>query len=103
MEIPAKVVVQKMEEELAKLKTLLEGDSSSPAFRDQATAIKTYCDLLLSSHETKRQAAPKVNHASVDDVINTKSTSETIRTSSGEKVSIYDDGDIPKSDSLLDF
>ncbi|MDQ0257414.1 hypothetical protein J2S74_004872 [Evansella vedderi] len=99
MNIPARIVVEKMEEELIKLKATLEDESSS-AYRDQAMAIKTYCELLLSSSQSAGTTAPKVKHATVEDVTGKKSRSITDEI---ERLTVYDEDEKPESDSLLDF
>ncbi|WP_078593444.1 YwdI family protein [Evansella clarkii] len=114
MEIPARIVVEKMEEELKKLKVSVEEDSSS-AYREQAAVIRTYCDLLLSAN-SKGQTVPAVQHATVRDVESQQRPSgqhagAAESTGSGSKESapqekkyaIYDEGDDPESDSLFDF
>ncbi|UTR12268.1 YwdI family protein [Evansella sp. LMS18] len=114
MEIPARIVVEKMEEELKKLKVSVEEDSSS-AYREQAAVIKTYCDLLLSAN-AKGQTVPTVQHATVRDVESHQrpaaqpadaaaSTGSSRKESASQekKYSIYDEGDNPESDSLFDF
>lgn len=74
MEIPAKLVIRKMEDELTKLKESLDhteagGTSSSASYREHAQALKTYCDLLLDSGSSRLQPPPNVQRASVDDVV----------------------------------
>ncbi|MFA9556432.1 YwdI family protein [Evansella sp. AB-rgal1] len=104
MNIPAKIVVEKMEQELQRLKAILEDQPNSQAYREQAIAIKTYCDLLLSSTSTESFVTPNVKHATVADVRKDVETKSHVSPkSSKEKLSIYDDGDDPNSDSLLDF
>jgi hypothetical protein len=131
MEIPAKLVIRKMEDELVKLKESLDessggGASSQAAYREHAQALKTYCDLLLDSGSSRVEAPPKVQHASVDDVkakmsqglTDKKSdsrssdsvkrhaeNSDTGTTAQSKKTSetIYDQGNEPNSDSLFDF
>lgn len=71
MEIPAKLVIRKMENELARLKESLddsEGTGSSAAYREHAQALKTYCELLLDSGSSRLQPPANVRHASVNDV-----------------------------------
>ncbi|MDG5787402.1 YwdI family protein [Evansella sp. AB-P1] len=105
MDIPAKVVVKKMEDELRKLKASLEEQPNSTVYREQAVAIKTYCDLLLASEEApKPLTAPKVQHATIKDVKTSSSTEQKVTNRDGnERSSIYDGSDEPESDSLLDF
>ncbi|PYZ91610.1 hypothetical protein CR194_18425 [Salipaludibacillus keqinensis] len=108
MEIPAKLVVRKMEEELMKLKGSLD-ETTPNSYRDHAQALKTYCDLLLDSGSSHLQAPAKVQHASVDEVTrrmsegftDTKTKTESVQ--DRKKTPIYDEGDNPKSDSLFDF
>ncbi|WP_280771064.1 DUF5327 family protein [Salipaludibacillus daqingensis] len=131
MEIPAKLVIRKMEEELVRLKQSLDrsdagsGSSASPAsYREHAQALKTYCDLLLDSEGSSLQSPGKVQRASMEDM--TAIMSEGLDdTKSGQKQStavtkgknptqgktsrskgnepIYDEGNEPDSDSLFDF
>ena len=100
MQIPARVVVEKMEEELNKLKLSLDSSSSSSAYREQAAAIKTYCDLLLST-QSSGTAAPTVQHATKKDVTELRSNSVEDRREN--RSSIYDEDNTPDSDSLFDF
>ncbi|MGJ9384017.1 hypothetical protein CR203_05405 [Salipaludibacillus neizhouensis] len=104
MDIPASVVIRKMEEELDKLKVSV--NASENTYREHAQVLKTYCDLLL---DTKTEApAPKVQHATVNDVHGRKGErtehQQTPESHSAKKSgTVYDGGDNPESDSLFDF
>lgn len=100
MNIPASIVIEKMEEELAKLKKAISDDSQSNSYHEQATVIKAYCDILLSSSKTGVTPPPKVKHASAEDVEGKKSRSYGDEL---ERLTAYDDDDTPNSDSLFDF
>lgn len=91
MHIHAKLVVQKMEQELEKLKKGIATTPPSPQVKEQLIAIKTYCDLLLSSDSY--------------DVSTVESGKEDRKVASqrSEKLKPYDDDELPESDSLLDF
>ncbi|WP_142393277.1 YwdI family protein [Alkalicoccus urumqiensis] len=105
MDIPAKLVVEKMEHELAQLKASLEGSGSD--HRNHAQALKTYCDLLLDSRHTGTYyKAEAVQHASVSDVrpAPEKTAAPKAQPQENKKPdTIYDEGNEPKSDSLFDF
>lgn len=138
MEIPANLVIRKMEDELARLKESLvdsggNGSASAAAYREHAQALKTYCDLLLDTGSSRLQAPPKVQHASLEDVerrmsegLANKKTdlglgnSGVDSSSRGKRMNdsrsgtgtaadsknsepIYDESDLPNSDSLFDF
>ncbi|CAM3770927.1 YwdI family protein [Alkalicoccus chagannorensis] len=109
MDIPAKLVVEKMESELARLKETLD-DSSAGSYRDHAQSLKTYCELLLESQHTGTYyKAPPVQHASPEDVRQPQTPAESYKPGAAaekqpkQRPSFYDEGDKPESDSLLDF
>lgn len=95
MNIPASILIEKMEEELKKLKVAIEDESS---YHEQATVIKAYCDLLLSSSKSTGMTTPKVKHATVEDVTGKKSHSVI-----DEMERLTDNDDEEESGSLLDF
>ncbi|SDZ66832.1 hypothetical protein SAMN05421736_12813 [Evansella caseinilytica] len=99
MNIPAKTVIAKMEEEVAKLKKTVEETPDTEGYREPAAAIKAYCDLLLSSGADAGAGRGKrpttVKYAAVEDVMGQTKPKETL--------SPYDDDEDRESDSLLDF
>lgn len=100
MDIPAKLVIQKMETELARLKKSMESSGAESSYREHAQSLKTYCELLLETEHTGTYyKTEKVQHASIEDVEPQRRTGK----SSAKRETIYDDGDEPASDSLLDF
>ncbi|UCZ53089.1 YwdI family protein [Bacillus shivajii] len=103
MNIPAEIVIEKMEEELQRLKAVIEEQPSSPTYREHAATMKSYCELLLSSEGVRTQEVPKVQHASVADVRGKDEAARVEKQPAKRKQSIYDDGDEPQSDSLFDF
>ncbi|WP_416147837.1 DUF5327 family protein [Salipaludibacillus sp. HK11] len=78
MDIPAKLVIRKMDSELDRLKEKLvesgSSSSSSAGYREHVHALKTYCDLLLDSESdvdsgrSRLKTPVNVQHASVEDV-----------------------------------
>ncbi|MBU9724292.1 MULTISPECIES: YwdI family protein [Bacillaceae] len=110
MNIPARIVVEKMEAELEKLKDSLlqEEAGGTSTYKEQAAAIKTYCELLLSSDTEstyKRKEAPVVKHASVNDLAKSSDGNQNVGKSrkQQDRMNIYDPDEEPESDSLLDF
>lgn len=103
MNIPAEIVLEKMEEELKRLKAVLHEQPSSPAYREHAATMKSYCELLLSTEGSRQKEAPKVQHASVEEVRGKNESSSLEKRHPSGKSRIYDDGDEPESDSLFDF
>lgn len=106
MDIPAKLVIEKMEVELARLKESMNNNSAAGSYRDHAQSIKTYCELLLESQHTGThyKSAP-VQHASLEDV-RSQQPASAVPAAGKEKErknTIYDEGEEPESDSLLDF
>ncbi|UTR16333.1 YwdI family protein [Salipaludibacillus sp. LMS25] len=114
MDISAKLVLKKMDEELAKLKNALNQSPDLGNYRENAQALKTYCELLLASESaTYKTAATKqlspddiaVKHAMYGDLEEGR-RERRAHQENGKKCttdSIYDDGDSPSSDSLFDF
>jgi hypothetical protein len=102
MDIPAKLVIEKMEMELHRLKHSVDDPNAGTSYRDHAQSLKTYCELLLESQHTgTHYKVDKVQHASVEDIRPAEKPVESKQPR--KKASIYDDGDEPASDSLLDF
>lgn len=114
MNIPARLVLRKMDEELAKLKDAVDRAGDAEDYRQYAHSLKAYCDLLLESDRGsggETPAASGVQKASAEDMErlmmgdmsedgkNLKKAEEPRK----KKQSIYDDGDEPESDSLFDF
>ncbi|MBU9710870.1 DUF5327 family protein [Evansella tamaricis] len=99
MNIPANILIEQMEEEMKKLKANILNEETSPtSYHDQVIAIKSFCDILLASERTSSAPkAPVVKHATVADVKTNKSGAK------GDRLSIYDPDEEPKSNSLLDF
>ncbi|SDO61686.1 YwdI family protein [Alkalicoccus daliensis] len=103
MDIPAKLVIEKMEAELARLKASIDQPQKGSSYRDHAQSLKTYCDLLLETkHTGTYYKTENLQHASVEDIRPSQNPAAPVR-QSPKKTSIYDEGDEPKSDSLLDF
>jgi hypothetical protein len=100
MEIPAKLVIQKMEAELSRLKESIDHPEAASSYREHAQSIKTYCELLLETQHTgTHYKSEKVRHASPQDVTSRRPAEESPK----KRETIYDNGDEPASDSLLDF
>jgi hypothetical protein len=53
LNIKSSVVVQKMIDRLEKIKNEVDVNASSSSVRDELTAIKTYCDLLMEVKDEK--------------------------------------------------
>lgn len=106
MDIPAKLVIEKMEAELSRLKASMNEGSSADSYRAHAQSLKTYCELLLETQHTGTyyKSAP-VQHASIEDVREQQpaASGPSAKKPSEKKSTIYDEGDEPESDSLLDF
>ncbi|MCE7791374.1 YwdI family protein [Salipaludibacillus sp. CUR1] len=108
MEIPAKLVLRKMEEELAKLKHAVNESGKTDDYRQYAQALKTYCDLILDSEDrTAEQPSGDVRQPSAADIKMMMGDMEEDRpaakTGNKKKQTIYDKSDEPESDSLFDF
>ncbi|MCR6112414.1 DUF5327 family protein [Bacillus sp. A301a_S52] len=115
MDISAKLVLKKMDEELAKLKQALNQSSNSSQYRENAQALKTYCDLLLDSglqqpYDTQSHQQPTPSDAAVKQAmygdLEEGRHERKLRQGAAKKSTtdpIYDDGDSPSSDSLFDF
>ncbi|MCR6108290.1 DUF5327 family protein [Salipaludibacillus agaradhaerens] len=114
MDISAKLVLKKMDEEMAKLKQALNQSPNSSQYRESAQALKTYCNLLLDSelqlYDTKSNhqsslSDEAVKHAMYGDLEEGRHE-RTLRQGAAKKSTtdpIYDEGDRPSSDSLFDF
>ncbi|NJP38224.1 YwdI family protein [Alkalicoccus luteus] len=102
MDIPAKLVIEKMESELAKLKQSMDGDTGT-SYRDHAQSLKTYCELLLESQHTGTYyKAEPVRHATPEQVKRQAAPAQKPQQPE-KRSSIYDESDEPESDSLFDF
>lgn len=100
------LVLQKMKEALAQLElAVAEGRDTA----EYAQTLKTYSELMIDAGKGRggkvQATAPPVRHAQPAD-IETKAGSLEGKQKNAvqkERPPIYDDGDEPESDSLLDF
>ncbi|MBM7095519.1 MULTISPECIES: DUF5327 family protein [Alteribacter] len=104
MNISAKTVVAKMEQELGQVRKHINTGSSAD-IREHVTALRTYCDLLLAT-ESSSEAAK--SDASAMDILERQRMMGDLDDDKSSaprqpKRSAYDDDDKPDSDSLFDF
>ncbi|MCF6138974.1 YwdI family protein [Pseudalkalibacillus berkeleyi] len=80
MSIKSSIVVQKMIDRLEKIKEEVDENASSSSVRDELSAIKAYCDLLMEVKDDKpstiRTVQNKTNNPTPVQNISTKRLKE---------------------------
>ncbi|GEL08439.1 DUF5327 family protein [Salisediminibacterium halotolerans] len=105
-EISSDLVLQKMREALNQLENAVEQGEDTT---ESAQALKTYSELMIEAGKSRgarqQKAAPPVQHAQISDLEKKPASPEGghKQTVQKERPPIYDHGDEPESDSLLDF
>ncbi|WP_096437740.1 YwdI family protein [Alteribacter populi] len=110
MNISAKTVVAKMEQELAQLKREVDsGVTENGRFREHVTALRTYCDLLSSDSNRETNVQHTSSMAALErqkmmgDLEDKPSVKKDRQPATKSSLDIYDADDKPDSDNLLDF
>lgn len=130
MDIPVSKLISKMEEAIERMK---QAEDQPEVLSEQAKIIQAYSELLTEHSPRSGGNVPPVNHATLEDLEKARLQNPQIvpgkpvdaepkedqveayekgqkvgemaqgKTRKKERVKIYDDGEEPKSDSLLDF
>ncbi|WP_035187495.1 DUF5327 family protein [Alteribacter aurantiacus] len=105
MNISAKTVVAKMEQELGHVRRQV--NTGDPDFKEHVMALKTYCDLLLATEPSSGIKTSTKNEDAMDLLERQRMMGDfddTPKTKASQKKSVaYDSDDQPDSDSLFDF